>query len=403
MVPMLPIVYAALIRSALTLGGLASLRSIRNVPARAFVAALVLSCAQTGDQTPTPGGQIATARIQPVTDSVHVQPVRDSVDLAAAPDSVHSEAGSDSRQFTNGDYEAMAFSPTGRYLAMADQGLHDKKVITQVVLYDFDRRRLDTLITRNVAVEYANYSATIYEFKWVSDTSFVASYLDGDVEGTDVLLLVTGRRIGEEHVEPGIEAGRAEFADTLAKLYPDTAPSGASSVDAFESGLGWSVIRGPHYVVLQKHHYGVDNDIWLYKLQERHSELVQALPDGGQRYGLAGGFIHGDDLVLASGGDTITLYRWRAGELMPLRSFESFWQNTRLHVRGADRQRTWFVMELSTPSNRPRAPVFVYEGGKVSQLVPELATADMDIHLGRQLIAFIVWRGDQRHIIVQRL
>src|SRR5436309_9866056 len=39
----------------------------------------------------------------------------------------------------------------------------------------------------------------------------------------------------------------------------------------FRSGFGWPTVRGPGFVLMQKRHAGVDDDVWLYRLDRRQA------------------------------------------------------------------------------------------------------------------------------------
>jgi len=77
------------------------------------------------------------------------------------------------------------------------------------------------------------------------------------------------------------------------------------------------MVHGRAFVLLQKRFAGVDDDVWLYRLDRREAILVLPLT-GGVRASLAGGFVAGRDLIFAAGTDTVTLYRYRNARLTTL-------------------------------------------------------------------------------------
>src|SRR5256884_8602446 len=134
----------------------------------------------------------------------------------------------------------------------------------------------------------------------MGDNILHASIPDGDVGATDVPLDVRSRCIlHEEHQEGGAEDPLAPYralADSLGHLYPGVAPPAASANDVFWSVLSWPMVHGRDFVLLQKRFAGVDDDVWLYRLDRR--EAIRVLPlTGGVRASLAGGFVAGRGLL----------------------------------------------------------------------------------------------------------
>lgn len=304
---------------------------------------------------------------------------------------------------TQGDYEEMAFSPSGRYLVLADRVEHRDTVVNQLVLYDFDRQRLDTILTARVAQRYVHYAAIVYRLAWNGDSILVASYYDGDVGETAVTLRVQDRQVvSEEYEDVGIDLPPDEVVEAVTRLYPEARQAGPDSSTVFGYALSGPTIRGPDFIVFQYRVHPQGHGVWLYGLTQRRIEQLQALPDGGARYGFVGGFVDGGDVLFLSGNDTLTLNRWRAGQLVPVLTLNSFWQNTRLYVRGSDGERTWFVVQQRQVELNRRDRVLVYQNGVVTDVAPELETADLQMHFGRRLMALSFWQGTRRQVVVRQ-
>src|SRR5207247_4448992 len=158
---------------------------------------------------------------------------------------------------------------------------------------DMRRGVLDTLLSAKAAAKYAVYKAYVRWCQWLSGTSLVSSIPDGDVGATAVTFNVRTRRIlHEEDHEGDGEDSYQPLADSLARLYPEVAPSGVSPSAVFASGFGWPTVRGPGFVLMQKRHAGVDDDVWLYRLDRRAAVRVLGPPEPASadvRSGVVGG------------------------------------------------------------------------------------------------------------------
>jgi hypothetical protein len=206
---------------------------------------------------------------------------------------------------TQGDYEEMAYSPGGRYLVLADRVEHRDTVVNQLVLYDFDRQRLDTILTASAARRYVHYTAIVFDFAWQGDSMLVAAYHDGDVGEIRVTLRVPdGHRISEEYDEVGIDMPPVEVVEAVMRLYPEARGVGPESTTVFDYALSGPTIRGGDFIVFAYRVSPLGYGVWLYGLTRRRIEQLQALPDTAARYGFLGGFADGEDVLFLSGGDT---------------------------------------------------------------------------------------------------
>src|SRR5207245_434877 len=96
-------------------------------------------------------------------------------------------------QLLVGDYVLPRFSPSGQLLAISQVLADTAGENTQILIFNFRRRVLDTLLAALAAAKYATYKAYVSDFEWLSDTSLVAWIPDGDVGVTGGL--GTGRDI----------------------------------------------------------------------------------------------------------------------------------------------------------------------------------------------------------------
>ncbi|PYP69759.1 MAG: hypothetical protein DMD41_16330 [Gemmatimonadetes bacterium] len=302
-------------------------------------------------------------------------------------------------QLLVGDYVLPRFSPSGQLLAISQVLADTAGENTQILIFNFRRRVLDTLLAALAAAKYATYKAYVSDFEWLSDTSLVAWIPDGDVGVTAVTFNVPRRRILHQEQHEGVEDSSQPLADSLARLYPDVAPSGVSAGAVFGSGLDWPTVHGRGFVLLQKRYAGVDDDVWLYRLDRREATRILPLPRGS----LAGGFATGRDIVFAAGSDTLTLYRWRRGRHEPLMRVPVRPQASSLAVRAQRRDSVWFVLRLHAPYERGNNPAFLYDGERLLPLADYAELADFDVHLPTRRIAFAYWDGQQRHVAVKEL
>ncbi len=202
----------------------------------------------------------------------------------SAPLSSQSLIGRTTAELSAGDYVLPRFSPSGRFLVVSQVLADTATENTQILLLDLGRGLLDTLLPAKAAAKYATYKSYVSDFRWMGDTILHASIPDGDVGVTEVALDVRSRSIlHEEHQEGGDEDPLAPYralADSLGHLYPGVAPPGVSASDVFGSGLSWPMVHGRAFVLLQKRFAGVDDDVWLYRLDRREAILVLPLTGG---------------------------------------------------------------------------------------------------------------------------
>jgi hypothetical protein len=307
--------------------------------------------------------------------------------------------------FAVGDYVLPRFSPSGALLAVSQVLADSAGESTQILILDMRRRVLDTLLRAEAAAKYAMYKAYVSDFEWPSDTSLLAWIPDGDVGATAVTFDVHARRVLHEEHHEGDEDSLPPYqslAESLAHLYPEAAPSGVSPSDVFGSGLAWPTVHGRGVVLLQKRYAGVDDDVWLYRLD--YQEATRVLPmSGGVRASLGGGFATGRDIIFAAGSDTLTLYRLRRGRLKPLTRFPVRPQVSGLSVRARRGDSVWFLLRLHTSYERGNNPAFLYNGERVLPLGDYAELADFDVHLPSRRIAFVYWDGLQRHLALKEL
>jgi len=324
----------------------------------------------------------------------------------SAPLSSQSLIGRTTAELSAGDYVLPRFSPSGRFLVVSQVLADTATENTQILLLDLGRGLLDTLLPAKAAAKYATYKSYVSDFRWMGDTILHASIPDGDVGATEVALDVRSRSIlHEEHQEGGDEDPLAPYralADSLGHLYPGVAPPGANANDVFGSGLSWPMVHGRDFVLLQKRFAGVDDDVWLYRLDRPEAVLVLRLT-GGVRASLAGGFVAGRDLIFAAGSDTLTLYRYRNARLTTLFSVPVSPQASSLSLRAQRRDSVWFVLTLHPSYERGGNRVFLYDGERLLSLGDYQELVDADVHLVRHRIAFLHWDGVQRHVVVKEL
>jgi hypothetical protein len=306
---------------------------------------------------------------------------------------------------TVGDYLVPRFSPSGQLLAVSQVLADTAGESTQILVLNIGRRVLDTLLPTEAAAKYATYKAYVSDFKWLSDTSLVAWIPDGDVGVTGVTFNVPARRILHEEHHEGEEDSLPPYqplADSLARLYPDVAPSGVSPSEVFGSGLNWPTVHGRGFVLVQKRYAGVDDDIWLYRLDRRDAKRILPL-SGGARASLAGGFTTSRDIIFAVGSDTLGLYRLRRGRVESLMRVPVRPQGSTLAVRAQRGDSVWFILRLHASYERGSNPAFLYDGKRLLPLADYAELADCDVHLPTRRIAFVYWDGRQRHLAVKQL
>ncbi len=303
-------------------------------------------------------------------------------------------------QLSVGDYVWPRFSPSGRLLAVSQVLVDSTEENTQILILDMRRRVLDTLLAANAAAKYAVYKAYVRDFQWLSDTSLLAWIPDGDVGSTAVTFNVRTRRIlHEEHHEGDGEDPYQPLADSLAHLYPEVAPSGVSPSAVFGSGLAWPTVRGRGFVLLQKRYAGVDDDVWIYRLDRREATRILPLPRGS----LAGGFVTGRDIIFAAGNDTLALYRVRRGRPEPLMRVSVRPQRASVAVRAQRGDSVWFLLSLHDSYERGNNRALLYDGERLLPLADYDTLADFDVHRPTRRVAFVYWNGQQRHVAVKEL
>lgn len=322
--------------------------------------------------------------------------------------SLHSQAvlGPTTDQLARGDFVLPRFSPKGRLLAVSQVLADTATETTRILLLDLQRNRVDTLLSDNAAEKYATYKAYVSEFQWVGDTILKASIPDGDVGVTEVMFDVRSRSILQEsHEEGGEDDPHAPYralADSLADRYPETAPIGRSASDVFVSGLSWPTVRGPGFILLQKRYAGVDDDIWLYRLDRHEATSVLHLT-GGVRSTLAGGFVAGGDILFAAGTDTVGVYRYRNNKLAKLFETPVRPQFSRLSVRTQRGDSVWFVLTLHQPYERGANRAFLYDGERLVPITGYDQLVDIDVNLQAHRIAVLFWAGAERHVAVREV
>ncbi len=303
-------------------------------------------------------------------------------------------------QLSVGDYVLPRFSPSGRLLAVSQVLADSAGENTQILILDMRRGVLDTLLPANAAAKYAVYKAYVSAFTWLGDTALIATIPDGDVDATVVTLSLRARRIiREDHLEAGLDEWLPPLADSLARLYPEVAPLGVSPSEVFSSGLTWPTVHGRGFVLLQKRYAGVDDDVWLYRLDRREATRILPLPRGS----LAGGFVTGMDVIFAAGNDTLALYRRRRGHLDVLMRIPVRPQAASLAVRAQRGDSVWFVLNLHASYERGNNPAFLYNGQRLLPLADYAELADFDVHPPTRRMAFVFWDGVQRHLTVKEL
>jgi hypothetical protein len=309
------------------------------------------------------------------------------------------------RLFAIGDYVLPRFSPSGQLLAISEVLADTVHENTQILILDMRRGVVDTLLPAEAAAKYATYKAYVSDFEWLSDSSLLAWIPDGDVGAAVVTFNVRSKRIMHEEHHEGEEDSVPPYqllADSLGKLYPDVAPSGASPSDVFGSALGWPTVRVRSAVLLQKRYAGVDDDVWLYRLDRPEAKRILPL-SGGPRASLAGGFATARDLIFAAGSDTLGLYRWRSGRLETLMQISVRPQASSLSVRRQRGDSVWFILMLHQSYEHGNNPAFLYDGERLVPLVEYANLADFDVHPATRRIAFVYWDGAQRHLAVKEL
>ena len=309
------------------------------------------------------------------------------------------------RVLTVGDYVLPRFSPNGQLLAisqvLADTGLEN----TQILILNMRRSGIDTLLSAAAAAKYATYKAYVSDFEWPNDSCLLAWIPDGDVGAAAVTFNVRSHRIIHEEQHEGEEDSVPPYqplADSLATLYPDAGPARASPSDVFGSALSWPTVRARSAVLLQKRYAGVDDDVWLYRLDRPEAKRILQL-SGGPRASLAGGFATARDIIFAAGSDTLGLYRWRAGHLETLRQFPARPQASNLSVRLQRGDSVWFILRVHPPYEHGNNPAFLYDGERLLPLADYRYLADFDVHPATHRIAFVYWDGEQRHLAVKEL
>src|SRR6266568_5873898 len=306
-------------------------------------------------------------------------------------------------QLRVGDYVLPRFSPSGRLLAISQVLADSAGENTQILILDMRRGVLDTLLAANAAAKYAVYKAYVSALTWLGDTALIATIPDGDVDAAVVTLSLRARRIiREDHLEAGLDEWPPLLADSLAHLYPEVAPSGVSPSAVFGSGLTSPTVRGRGFVLLQKRHAGVDDDVWLYRRDRREAVRVlrQAQPASAD---LRGGFVAGQDVIFAVGSDTLTLYRLRSGRLRALTRIPAHPQQSGLALRARRPGDVLFIVTVHPPYERGHNPAFWYHGERLLPLADYAELADFDVHLPTRRIAFVYWDGEQRHLAVKVL
>src|SRR6266571_1202083 len=268
---------------------------------------------------------------------------------SAAATAQTSPTGRTITELSAGDYVWPKFSPSGRLLAVSQVLADSAGENTQILILDMRRGVLDTLLSAKAAAKYATYKAYVRDFQWLSDTSLLAWIPDGDVGVTAVTFNVRTRSILHE-----------------------------------------------------EHHAGVDDDVWLYRLDRRQAVRVLRQPEPASA-DLRGGFVAGQDVIFAVGSDTLTLYRLRSGRLRALTRIPAHPQQSGLALRARRPGDVLFIVTVHPPYERGHNPAFWYHGERLLALADYAELADFDVHLPTRRIAFVYWHGEQRHLAVKEL
>jgi len=308
------------------------------------------------------------------------------------------------RLFAVGDYVLPRFSPSGQLLAISEVLADTGHENTQILILNMRRSAVDTLLPAEAAAKYATYKAYVSDFEWLSDSSLLAWIPDGDVGAAAVTFNVRSKQIMREEHHEGEDSvpPYQPLADSLANLYPDVAPSRASPSDVFGSALSWPTVRVRSAVLLQKRYAGVDDDVWLYRLDRPEAKRILPLP-GGPRASLAGGFATARDIIFAAGSDTLGVYRWRAGHLETMMRIPVRPQASKLSVRQQRGDSVWFILRVHASYEPGNNPAFLYDGERLLPLADYRDLADFDVHPATHRIAFVYWDGEQRHLVVKEL
>ncbi|HYU10525.1 MAG TPA: hypothetical protein VEK77_14200 [Gemmatimonadales bacterium] len=304
-----------------------------------------------------------------------------------------------------GDYVLPRFSPSGQLLAISEVLADTVHENTQILILNMRRSALDTLLPAEAAAKYATYKAYVSDFEWLSDSSLLAWIPDGDVGAAAVTFNVRSKRIIREEHHEGEEDSIPPYqplADSLGRLYPDVATPRASPSDVFGSALSWPTVRVRSAVLLQKRYAGVDDDVWLYRLDRPDAKRILPL-SGGPRASLAGGFATARDVIFAAGSDTLGLYRWRSGRLETLMRIAVRPQRASLSVRRQRGDNVWFILRVHESYEHGNNPAFLYDGERLLPFADYAELADFDVHPATRRIAFVYWDGTQRHLAVKEL
>src|SRR6266542_3402122 len=260
-----------------------------------------------------------------------------------------------------GDYVLPRFSPSGQLLAISEVLADTVHENTQILILNMRRSALDTLLPAEAAAKYATYKAYVSDFEWLSDSSLLAWIPDGDVGAAAVTFNVRSKRIIREEHHEGEEDSIPPYqplADSLGRLYPDVATPRASPSDVFGSALSWPTVRVRSAVLLQKRYAGVDDDVWLYRLDRPDAKRILPL-SGGPRASLS---------VRRQRGDNV-----------------------------------WFILRVHESYEHGNNPAFLYDGERLLPFADYAELADFDVHPATRRIAFVYWDGTQRHLAVKEL
>src|SRR2546428_4986385 len=128
-------------------------------------------------------------------------------------------------QLLVGDYVLPRFSPSGQLLAISQVLADTAGENTQILIFNFRRRVLDTLLAALAAAKYATYKAYVSDFEWLSDTSLVASIPVGDVGVTAGTFNEPRRGILHQGQPAGGRESSPPLGRSLRPLLPEGAPS----------------------------------------------------------------------------------------------------------------------------------------------------------------------------------
>ena len=326
-------------------------------------------------------------------------------------------------EITDGDFVHPAFSPDGKKLAYSGVVVQENTELTEIFVRELESGETARLLGADKSSGYAVYKSFVIGLEWKDNNTLVAEISDGDVDSTAVTFDVTKRKILSEEfsseddripaLSPLGRRAKATFTQwpegvlgsalnqPLIRIGSETGPDAGPDVGPDASNVT------PVALVVQKRHAGEDDHIWRLDFPTGEITKLMDVPEQPLQR-LVGGTAKGDAILFAlRQGSQVRFYEYRDGEVTELGKISTKEGGGWVDVKFAVWSHSIFLLRRHASYERGHNPLFLYDASGLREVeVPGDTKADLydaAVSPDGNLLCLVLWRDDQRHLLVLEL